>query len=212
MISAADVCEPCEGGRQGLSAVIATSAVPSLPARGGWLSRSERGWGDAGEQTHHLPTRPLAYARVHPPLAGRDGTARVAGVRVHCGFTFQTARRASVSAPGNASAPGRRPSCPPRKQSRRVKRRKALVRNPPHPVATLRSGQSLHRKGLPAHDAGRRALRRFTAVISVEASLSHARAALLDRFENRRPVVQQAPCTRVVLPAGSMPEAPRESG
>jgi hypothetical protein len=45
-----------------------------------------------------------------------------------------------------------------------VKRRKALVRKPPHPVATLRSGQSLHRKGLPAHNAGRRALRRFTAV------------------------------------------------
>jgi hypothetical protein len=44
-----------------------------------------------------------------------------------------------------------------------VKRRKALVRNPPHPVATLRSGQSLQRKGLPAHHAGRRALRRFTA-------------------------------------------------
>ena len=35
---------------------------------------------------------------------------------------------------------------------------------PPHPVATLRSGQSLHRKGLPAHDAGRRALRRSTTV------------------------------------------------
>ena len=30
---------------------------------------------------------------------------------------------------GKCSAPGRRPSCPPRKQSRRVKRRKALVRN-----------------------------------------------------------------------------------
>jgi hypothetical protein len=82
----------------------------------------------------------------------------------------QTAWQASVSAPGKCSAPGRRPSCPPRKQSRRVKRRKALVRKPPHPVAALRWGQSLQRKGLPAHDAGRRALRRFTAVISVRPS------------------------------------------
>ena len=56
------------------------------------------------------------------------------------------------------------------KSSRRVKRHKALVRNPPHPVAALRLGQSFQRKGLPAHDAGRRALRRFTAVISVEPS------------------------------------------
>ena len=41
---------------------------------------------------------------------------------------------------GKCSAPGRRPSCPPRKQSRRVKRRKALVRKPPHPVAHLAVG------------------------------------------------------------------------
>ena len=38
------------------------------------------------------------------------------------------------------------------------------------PMAALRLGRSLHRKGPPAHDAGRRALRRFTAVISVEPS------------------------------------------
>ena len=47
-----------------------------------------------------------------------------------------------------------------------MKRREALVRKPPHPVAALRLGQSLQRKGLPAHDADRRALRRSTTVFS----------------------------------------------
>ena len=57
---------------------------------------------------------------------------------------------------------------------------------PPHPVATLRSGQSLHRKGLPAHDAGRRALRRFTAVISVEPrSTRSGRACVPARIAHR---------------------------
>ena len=83
----------------------------------------------------------------------------------HHRFTCQTARQPSVSAPGNRSAPGRRPFFARLEtRSRRVKRRKALVRKPPHPVATLRSGRSLQRKGRPAHDADRRALRRFTTV------------------------------------------------
>jgi hypothetical protein len=79
---------------------------------------------------------------------------------VHHIFTFQTARRASLIAPGKARLPAAVQSCPPRKYEV-VKRRQALVRNAA-PVAALRLGQSLHRKGLPAHDAGRRALRRFT--------------------------------------------------
>src|SRR5262245_53413888 len=41
------------------------------------------------------------------------------------------------------------------------------------PMAALRLGQSLHRKGLPALHAGRRALRRFTAVIFVEPGSTH---------------------------------------
>ena len=109
------------------------------------------------------PTRSLRS----PPSPRGEGWHCPSGV--HYRFTFQTARRASVSAPGNCSAPGRRPSCPPRKQSRRVKRRKALVRNAA-PVAALRWGLSLQRKGLPASYVGRRALRRFTAVISVRPS------------------------------------------
>jgi hypothetical protein len=100
-------------------------------------------------------------------MSARD-TARVAGASEQIHLSNSPAGKRQRS--GKSSAPGRRPSCPPRKQSRRVKRRKALVRKPPHPVATLRSGQSLQRKGLPAHDAGRRALRRFTAVISVRPS------------------------------------------
>ena len=52
------------------------------------------------------------------------------------------------------------------KKTRGVKRRKALARNPPHPVAALRLGRSLHRKGPPVHDADRRALRRFTTVFA----------------------------------------------
>jgi hypothetical protein len=79
-------------------------------------------------------------------------------------------------------------------------------------LATLRSGQSLQRKGLPAHNAGRRALQRFTAVISVEPRSTRSGRAFLSGLLLVRPVVQQAPCTRVVLPAGSIPEAPREPG
>ena len=116
---------------------------------------------------------------------------RMVRVCLHRGFTFQTARQASVSAPGNSSAPGRRPSCPPRKQSRGVKRHKTLVRNAA-PVATLRSGQSLQRKGLPAHDAGRRALRRFTAVISVEPRSTRSGCACVPVRIAHRPLQQSS--------------------
>ena len=49
--------------------------------------------------------------------------------------------------------------------ARGAERRKALVRNAA-PMAALRLGQSLHRKGLPVHDADRRALRRSTTVFA----------------------------------------------
>ena len=49
--------------------------------------------------------------------------------------------------------------------ARGAERRKALVRNAA-PVAALRLGQSLQRKGLPVHDADRRALRRSTTVFA----------------------------------------------
>ena len=52
--------------------------------------------------------------------------------------------------------------CSPRGE---MKRREALVRNAA-PMAALRLGQSLHRKGLPVHDADRRALRRSTTVFA----------------------------------------------
>ena len=48
---------------------------------------------------------------------------------------------------------------------RGAERRKALVRNAA-PTAALRLGQSLQRKGLPVHDADRRALRRSTTVFA----------------------------------------------
>ena len=48
---------------------------------------------------------------------------------------------------------------------RGAERRKALVRNAA-PMAALRLGQSPHRKGLPVHDADRRALRRSTTVFA----------------------------------------------
>ena len=49
--------------------------------------------------------------------------------------------------------------------ARGAERHKALVRNAA-PMAALRLGQSLHRKGLPVHDADRRALRRSTTVFA----------------------------------------------
>ena len=55
------------------------------------------------------------------------------------------------------------PRCSP--FARGAERRKALVRNAA-PMAALRLGQSLQRKGLPAHDADRRALRRSTTVFA----------------------------------------------
>ena len=72
-----------------------------------------------------------------------------------------------------------------------MKRREALVRNAA-PVATLRSGQSLHRKGLPASYVGRRALRRFTAVISVEPRSTRSGRACVPGYWLFRPVVQQS--------------------
>jgi hypothetical protein len=98
---------------------------PSPPGEG---PREAREWGEAsGKRTISPPDRSL---RSRPPSPRGEGWHRPSGERAHhYRFTFQTARQASVSAPGNRSAPGRRPSCPPRKQSRRVKRRKALVRN-----------------------------------------------------------------------------------
>jgi hypothetical protein len=80
----------------------------------------------------------------HPPsLAARAmaGKHRPGGAHVRSAFALtryggQRSHLHSVKQPadkrrrpGNLRHPGRRPSCPPRKQSRRVKRRKALVRN-----------------------------------------------------------------------------------
>jgi hypothetical protein len=84
------------------------------------------------------------------------------------------------------------------KSSRRVKRRKALVRNAA-PVATLRLGQSLQRKGLPAHNAGRRALRRFAAVISVEPRSTRS-AALACRREPLTGRPAELPAHRSLCP------------
>ena len=145
---------------------------------------------------------------VMDPRVKRAGdTTRVTGVCIHHGFTFQTARRTSVSAPGNHRHPAAVRSCPPRNNSRRVKRRKALVRKPPHPVATLRSGPSLHRKGRPAHDADRRALRRFTAVIFAEPSPTRL-GPRLRTGEHCSPAVQLAPSFRVIVPERRGPRRP----
>ena len=111
---------------------------------------------------------------------------------VHYVFTLSNSPAGKRRRCGDCRRPAVVRTCPPRKQSRRVKRRKALVRKPPHPVATLRSGQSLQRKGLPAHDAGRRALRRFTAVISVEPRSTRSGRAFLSGLLRVRPVVQQS--------------------
>jgi hypothetical protein len=179
----------------------------------GRVRAKARGWGDAGDKRTISPPGRSPGSRSarpgsRPPLRGGMAPPEWQACACISDSHFkQPAGKRQRS--GKSSAPGRRPSCPPRKRSRRVKRRKALVRKPPHPVATLRSGQSLHRKGLPAHDAGRRALRRFTAVISVEPRSTRSGRAFLSGLLFVRPVVQQAPCTRVVLPAGTIPEAPR---
>ena len=87
-----------------------------------------------------------------------------------------------------------------------MKRREALVRNAA-PVAALRLGQSLQRKGLPAHDAGRRALRRFT--VEIFAGPGPPRLGpRLRAGENCPPVVQLAPSFRVVVPERRGPRRP----
>ena len=133
--------------------------------------------------------------RMPPSLAARA----TAGVRVHHIFTFQTARRTSLTAPGEA-APGRRRLVRLEK-SRTVKRRKALARKPPHPVARLAIGPVPSRKGPPAHVAGRRALRRSTTGCSRGlASLASGRAS--SPVTSRSPVAQQ--CSLLTGPSARM--------
>ena len=134
------------------------------------------------------------------------------------GFTFQTARQPPSLASELRRAKDKRQrsgkslgSRPPSvlsasKRSRRVKRHKALVRNAA-PVAALRSGLSLHRKGRPALDAGRRALRRFT--VEIFAGPGPPRLGpRLRAGENGPPVVQLAPSFRVVVPERRGPRRP----
>src|SRR6185436_11476173 len=72
---------------------------------------------------------------------------------------------------------------------------------------TSRSGLSLQRKGRPAHDAGRRALRRFT--VEIFAGPGPPRLGpRLRAGENGPPVVQLAPSFRVVVPERRGPRRP----
>jgi hypothetical protein len=148
-------------------------------------SARKRGMGRCRRQTHHLPTRPLAHARVHPG----EGWHRPSGI-IDSHFKQPGGQASALREIARHPAAVR--PVPPRKQSRRVKRRKALVRKPPHPWPALRSGLSLHRKGRPAHDAGRRALRRFTAVISVRPRLTRSGRACVPARIAHRPLQQSS--------------------
>ena len=125
------------------------------------------------------------------PRLRRPGGAHVRPSHLH----LSNSTPGKPDRPGKARLPAAVQSCPPRKHEE-VKRRKALVRNAA-PVAALRLGQSLRRKGLPVHDADRRALRRFTAVISVGPRPTRSgRACLPARIADRSS--SRAPCARVV--------------
>ena len=83
----------------------------------------------------------------------------------------------------------------------------------PHPWPALRSGRSRKRPGPPVHDADRRAFRRSIAAIFVRGrSRRTDLGPRLPPGANLAPVVQQAPCARIVVSVGRAPEASREPG
>ena len=190
-----------DGARQGgedaedLSGTSRSGGVfDGLPARRG--SDAKRGDDRVGNLAV-AACAPQAVERhrgraIFGPTPGGMATARAAGARGSISrITFQTARQASISAPGNHRHPAAVTSCPPRKQIEEGEAPQSAGAER-RTRGRLRSGLSLHRKGLPARNAGRRALRRFTAVISVEPSPTRSGRAfvparLLDRPSSRAP-------------------------
>ena len=143
-------------------------------------------------------------------MGARPAFARCAS---HGGQAFRI--RLSTSPAGKRQRSGksfgtRPPSvCPPRKKSRGVKRRKALVRKPPHPVARLAVGP------VPSTEGDRRSMTRTGAPCGASPrcsrglGLTRSRAALsCPGYWRVHPVVQQAPCARVIVPVGRCPRRP----
>lgn len=150
--------------------------------------------------------------RVSPPNGGRGSPQRI-----HASTT-RTVRASHIhisnSTAGKTSALReivRHPAAvrlSASKSSRRVKRRQALVRNAA-PVAALRLGQSLHRKGLPVHDADRRALRRSTTVFVRPWPHSLSGRAFLPGLLTRSPGSPAGSLrTGLLVPVGRCPRRP----
>jgi len=144
--------------------VCATINTHARHRPGGWRGPSRIPAGNTIRQRARASGRNAGVAARRWARIFRNGSTQAPPERCACPCILLHLSNSPAGKPdrsGKSSAPGRRSVLSASKSSRRVKRRKALVRNAA-PVAALRLGQSLHRKGLPAHDAGRRALRRFT--------------------------------------------------
>ena len=169
-----------------------------------------------GEMVRFSPASPHPRASRGPSPRGEGGHRRVSSIadshfkQPAPAFARDAsfgAPRASVSVPGNDRHPAAVRSCPPRNQSRRVKRRKALVRNaapggPPCGQACPfigRDGRPMTRAGAPCGASPRCFMR----------ALPHYLGPRLPPGSRlARPVVQLAPSTRVVLPDRRVPRLP----
>ena len=78
-------------------------------------------------------------------------------------FRFRAAGPAIIPSPPSLKCPRGPGSRPPKSRGGEAPAGAGAERRTPWPA--LRSGRSLHREGPPAHDADRRAFRRFTAAI-----------------------------------------------
>jgi len=158
-----------------------------------------------------LPDPPPSSGRSRPSSTGYWEGAHHPSCERACVTTVsrcQTARRTSISAPGNGSAPGRRPSCPPRNNrgseapqsagaDRRTRGRLAVG---PVPSAEGTAGQSRRPARLAAlHCGGFRGASLHTLGPRLRARATSFFARSYSR----------APCAQVLVPVRRSPEAPR---
>jgi hypothetical protein len=178
------------------------------------LGRSARSAGvGRGRRVAETSPHPAARSRSRPPSPRGEGWHRPSGghvraIRIHVSNSPADKRQRS----GKCSAPGRRPSCPPRKQSRRVEAPQSAGAEAAAP------GGHLAVRPVPSSEGTAGQLRRPARLAALHrgdfrgAWLHTRRATLALPVRYRRPAVQQAPCSRVVLPVKWSPERPEVSG
>ena len=197
------------GKRRGLRLHVARgrAARTLIPPRlAGRVARAKR---EPGGVRRPRTGSPPGLARLSPPLshppreAGRDKRVCRSSIASHrlCSHPDMLHRA------GNFRRPARR-RCGPLDKSEGVKRRRRWCGSP-HPVARLAVGPvPPWGRDLPAHDAGRRAFRRFTAAVFGFRGRAFRRGlgSCLSHERRRRPSANLS--QGAVVPPGGSPKPP----